>query len=141
MRGFSLTYCAGMALLVLLGGAGVAAAQTLPSSSSLCRHYGGHVDVEGKLGSRRDIGETSVFIPVACSEDLLLFSDIRFKGDNQSNREGNLGLGVRSLQENGVVGGYAYFDRKRSGITEKYHSQATLGAEYLAESRELGDSG
>lgn len=109
--------------------------------AAACRHYGGHASVESKLGSQRDITEGAVFAPLSCSETALLFSDIRFKGDNRSNREGNIGLGLRRLQDNGVVGIYGYFDRKKSGVTNKYHSQATVGAEYLAPAWELRANG
>lgn len=104
---------------------------------SLCPYYGGHIDVEGKYGSRRNIGETSVFLPLACNDEKLLFSDLRFKGDNKSNREGNVGLGARFLRETGIIGSYVYFDRKLSGESDKYHSQVTMGAEWLAENWEV----
>lgn len=121
--------------------ASLLAASPALAFSPFCPHYGGHVDVEGKLGGRRDLGETSVFVPVACSQDALLFSDLRFRADNQSNREGNIGLGVRVLKDTGVAGGYAYFDRKRSGVTDQYHSQVTVGAEWLAQDWEVRANG
>lgn len=105
--------------------------------STTCAHYNGHVNIEGKVGSKRDIAETSVFMPLACAEDMLTFTDLRFKADDQSNREGNIGLGLRQLKETGVRGGYVYFDRKRSGTTDKYHNQVTLGAEWLTEEWEV----
>lgn len=109
----------------------------MAQAASACPYYGGYASVEGKLGSARDIAEVSAFLPVACSEDALLYSDIRFKGDNRSNREGNIGLGARVAGDDGVAGAYGYYDRKKSGVTDKYHNQMTLGAEYLAPSWEL----
>lgn len=102
-----------------------------------CAYYDGHMDVETRIGNRRDIGEASLFLPLSCSEDTLLFSDMRFKLDDSRNREGNLALGIRHMRETGIVGAYAYFDRKRSGVTGKYHNQATAGAEWLAEGWEI----
>lgn len=102
-----------------------------------CREYSGHVSVEGRLGTERSIGETALFAPIACSNDKLLFGDLRYKTDDDNNHEGNAGLGFRSLREKGVVGGYAYFDRRRSGATDKLHSQITVGAEWLVEDWEV----
>ncbi len=102
-----------------------------------CPEYNGRVDIEGRLGSTRDIVETSVFMPVACSADILLFSDLRLKGDGRDNREGNVALGLRQLHTSGIAGGYVYFDRRKSGDTDKYHSQITAGAEWLAEDWEV----
>ena len=114
---------------------GTAMAQAGPAAG--CAHYGGYASIETKLGNERDITEGALFLPVTCSAETLLFSDVRFKGDNRDNREGNIGLGIRHLQETGIIGGYAYFDRKKSGATDKYHNQATVGAEYLAETWEV----
>ncbi|MDD3020831.1 MAG: inverse autotransporter beta domain-containing protein [Alphaproteobacteria bacterium] len=102
-----------------------------------CSEYNGRVDIEGRLGSTRDIVETSVFMPVACSANILLFSDLRLKGDGRDNREGNVALGLRQLHTSGIAGGYVYFDRRKSGDTDKYHSQITAGAEWLAEDWEV----
>ncbi|WP_435641874.1 right-handed parallel beta-helix repeat-containing protein [Micavibrio aeruginosavorus] len=129
---------------LVFGGSIAALAQTthnVPAfASAPCRYYPGHIDVEGKYGDRK-IGETSIFLPVACSPDTLLFSDIRLKADDQSNREINLGLGTRFLKEDGILGGYVYFDRKRSGFSEEMHSQLTAGAEWLAEEWEVRANG
>jgi hypothetical protein len=127
-----------MRRLVLLSTAvflspGLAYAGSGPS----CAHYAGHASVEGKWGSERSITETAAFVPLACREDRLLYGDVRLKADNRGNREGNVGLGVRALKENGVAGGYVYLDRRRSGATEKLFTQTTLGAEWLAEDWEV----
>lgn len=105
--------------------------------SPLCKFYGGHIDLEGKIGNQRNIGEMSVFLPLACKEESLLYTDIRLKRDNIDNMEGNFGLGIRQLYQTGIWGNYFYFDRKISGITDKYHSQLTFGSEWLAESWEI----
>lgn len=76
-------------------------------------------------------------MPLACSGDVLLFSDWRIKGDGRDNREGNVALGLRQLRATGVAGGYVYFDRRKSGESDKYHSQITAGAEWLAETWEI----
>lgn len=102
-----------------------------------CPYYGGHIDIEGKIGSKRDLGEISLFMPVRCSRDSLLYADLRLKRDNADNKEGNWGLGFRQGYETGILGHYFYIDRKISGITDKYHTQLTFGSEWLAESWEV----
>lgn len=101
-----------------------------------CAYYGGTLNIEARKGNERSLGETSIFMPIACSQDRLLYSDIRYKTDNNDNHEGNVALGLRDLQDNGIVGVYAYLDRKRSGLTEKLHTQVTAGGEWLAENWE-----
>lgn len=106
-------------------------------ATSACPHYAGHIDLEGKIGNQRNIGEAAAFLPLSCTQDRLLFTDLRFKADNASNREANIGLGGRVMHETGVVGGYLYFDRKKSGETDAYYNQMTAGAEWLAQEWEM----
>lgn len=90
-----------------------------------------YADIEGKIGNKRDLGEISVFIPVRQSEDTLLFTDLRFRSDNNSSQEGNIGLGVRRMLSNGWnLGGYAYYDRRKTSH-DNHVSQITIGAEAL----------
>lgn len=127
------------ALFIATGvtGAATISQHAYAGSGTSCEHYAGHASVEGKWGSERSITETAAFIPLACREDRLLYGDVRLKADNRGNREGNVGLGVRALKENGVAGGYVYLDRRRSGATKKLFTQTTLGAEWLAEDWEV----
>lgn len=93
--------------------------------------WGAWIDAGGKIGSKRDIGEVDVFLPLAQDDRRLLFADLRGILDDQNQREGNFGLGYREMQDNGWnLGGYGFFDRRRSG-TGHYFSQATLGLEAL----------
>lgn len=107
------------------------------AASVSCPYYGGHIDIEGKIGSKRDIGEISLFLPMSCSPDSLIFADMRLKRDNTDNKEGNWGLGLRQMYEKGIWGNYVYLDRKISGVTDKYHTQLTFGSEWLAENWEV----
>lgn len=106
-----------------------------------CDYYRGHVDVEGKVGSDRDIAETALFLPVSCSRSRMIYSDIRLKGDNVQGREGNLGLGYRNMYAQGIAGLYAYFDRRKSGQTDKYYNQVTIGTEWLAKNWDVRANG
>jgi len=82
--------------------------------------WGGFIDLEGKA-----------FIPLAQDDDTLFFSDLRLRGDTDSGNEGNFGLGVRHMLEDGWnLGGYAYFDHRRSPYDNTFN-QVTLGAELL----------
>ena len=40
-------------------------ASLTPAQAQLCTEYQGHLDLEGKVGNKRNIGETSAFLPVA----------------------------------------------------------------------------
>lgn len=93
--------------------------------------WGGWIDAGGKIGNKRDIGELDIFLPLAQDGTRLLFADLRGILDDQHQREGNFGLGYREMLDNGWnLGGYGFFDRRRSG-TGHYFSQATLGLEAL----------
>lgn len=91
-----------------------------------------HLDFEAKLGNKRNLGEADLFLPLAQDARTLYFANVRTRIDNEGSREGNLGLGVRRMLENGWnLGTYGYFDRRRSSDTGFYYNQATLGVEAL----------
>jgi len=93
--------------------------------------WGPHVDVEGTLGDTRDIGEANVLIPMMQDERTLLFADLRTRFDDDDNREGNVGIGMRRMFANGWnLGAYGYFDRRRSE-SGNYFSQVSPGVEAL----------
>ena len=107
-----------------------AAGQTADPAAGSSK-WGGFIDLEGKAGSERSLGEIDVFIPLAQDDDTLFFSDLRLRGDTDSGNEGNFGLGVRHMLEDGWnLGGYAYFDHRRSPHDNTFN-QVTLGAELL----------
>lgn len=90
-----------------------------------------HVDVEGKAGTKRNIGEIDFFMPVHQDSNTLVFANVRTRADNKESFEGNFGLGVRQMQSSGWnFGAYGYFDRRHSP-NENYYSQGTLGLEAL----------
>ena len=73
-----------------------------------------YTEVEGRFGKRK-LGETAAVIPLAQSDDTLLFADLRFRFDNQSSREGNFGLGLRKQFHNQWIGGvYGFYDIRRT---------------------------
>lgn len=114
----------GLCLLLLATAAGKAGAQDAPK-------WGAHIDLEAKAGTRRNLGEMDIFAPLAQDGRTLYFANLRGRFDDNSSREANIGLGVRSMQENGWnLGAYGYLDRRRSDHGN-YFNQTTLGAEAL----------
>lgn len=103
-----------------------------PAGAGDAPKWGAHVDLEGKLGTDRHLGEVDLFLPVAQNGRTLLFADLRTRMDDEGSREGNFGLGVRTMLESGWnLGTYGYFDRRRSEY-HNYFNQVTVGAEALS---------
>jgi hypothetical protein len=96
------------------------------------------VELETKLGtSGRKLIVPKIMTPIWQDEDSLLFSDVRFKADNQDSQEFNLGIGYREMvDDNWIIGGYGFFDRLKSDYENTY-SQATFGLEALSENNDL----
>lgn len=93
--------------------------------------WGPRIDLEAKPGSKRTLGEVDLLLPIAQDENTLAFTNLRGRFDDNSSREGNLGLGVRHMLKSGWnLGAYGYFDRRRSEYGH-YFNQATLGVEAL----------
>jgi hypothetical protein len=91
-----------------------------------------HIDVEGKAGTKRNLGEADLFVPLAQDGTTLLFTSLRTRMDDSDGLEGNFGLGLRHMLESGWnLGTYAYFDRRKSEL-DNYFSQVTLGFEALS---------
>lgn len=126
----SLRYVAAAFCCVISWDMAIARAQQPPK-------WGAHVDLEGKLGTDRHLGEVDLFLPVAQNHRSLLFGDIRTRLDDAGGREGNFGVGVRTMLDSGWnLGGYGYFDRRRSEY-HNYFNQVTLGGEALSRDWDL----
>lgn len=92
-----------------------------------------YVDVEGKLGTDRNLGEVSLFVPLGQSQDSLVFGNLITRFDDQDSFEGNVGLGYREIVDGSyILGGYAYFDRRKSA-SDNYFNQITAGAEFMTD--------
>jgi len=91
-----------------------------------------HIDLEGKAGTDRNLGEADLFLPLAQNQDTLFFGNLRFRLDDADSREGNFGLGLRHMLKSGWnLGGYGYFDRRRTAHGNYFH-QGTFGVEALS---------
>lgn len=94
--------------------------------------WGPHIDFEGKAGTKRNLGEADMFLPVLQDDVSMLFANLRARMDDDDSREGNFGLGVRHMLGNGWnLGGIAYFDRRKSPLGNMFN-QVTFGAEALS---------
>ena len=120
-------------LLAALLWAGPLAAQPVPSAPvSASEKWGPFIDFEGKAGTKRNIGEADVFLPLWQDNRSLLFGNVRARLDDNDSHEGNFGAGFRHMLESGWnLGLYGYFDRRRSENLN-YYNQVTVGAEALS---------
>ncbi|WP_417806158.1 inverse autotransporter beta domain-containing protein [Thalassospira lucentensis] len=94
--------------------------------------WGPHIDLEGKAGTDRNLGEADLFIPLWQDDNTLSFGSIRARMDDNNSHEGNFGLGIRQMLDTGWnIGGYGYFDRRHSPYGNKFN-QLTFSAEALS---------
>ena len=120
-----------MRLRVLLIAAVATLAPLSPAAADDAPKWGAHVDVGGWLGTKRNLGEIDLFVPLAQDARTLLFTDLRIHTDDDGGNEGNFGLGLRRMYASDWnLGAYAYYDRKRTEFGN-YFNQATLGVEAL----------
>lgn len=96
--------------------------------------YGPVVDLNARIGNHRNIGRIELSVPLSQTKDKLLFADIRMVFTDQTEREGNFGIGYREVVnidgEDFIAGGYGFYDRRSSELNN-YFSQVTVGAELL----------
>jgi len=103
--------------------------------------WGAHLDLEGKWGNRRSLGDIGLFAPLWQSPTSLFFTDIRGRLDDQDSREGNFGFGLRHMLPSGWNAGvYGYYDARRTGHGS-FFQQATLGTELLSADFDLRVNG
>ncbi len=102
----------------------------------------GHIDAWAKLGSDRRLTGTEAFLPLSWNGQYLSFLDLRFVADDADGREGNAGLGVRRVADDRshILGGYAFFDRRRSSTGHLYN-QVTTGVEFLTQDWDVRANG
>ncbi|MDD5329031.1 MAG: inverse autotransporter beta domain-containing protein [Sulfuricella sp.] len=91
-----------------------------------------------KPGSNRTLGGVDALLPLRQDEQSLVFADIKGHGDNKNGNEFNLGLGYRSLTNDGkwALGAYAAWDHRRSELGNDFN-QVTVGAEARGEQFDL----
>lgn len=97
----------------------------------------GRAETNLRYGEERSIFMTEFWAPITQTEDSVFYIDLRLMGDDQDNREGNLGLGYRHalslpLLGDGVGGVHAWIDRRITQMDSHFY-QSTLGAEWLGQ--------
>jgi len=124
--------------LALLAGA---ACLSVPAVAQNPDKWGAHLDLEGKLGTERNLGEGGLFLPLYQTPDTLVFGDLRMRFDDNESHEANVGAGVRHMLSSGWnIGGYGYFDRRESPY-DNFFNQITVGAEALGRDVDLRVNG
>jgi hypothetical protein len=96
--------------LLLTGGACVAlltspvfAADDMPAQPSY--KWAPQLQIEGDVGighNDRDIGLPQLMAPLWQNNDSMLFTDLRFRFDNEQSQEYNIGLGYRKENQRGL---------------------------------------
>jgi hypothetical protein len=134
LRGIFLLFSMGLVFMLCLPATTVASNENRRGDESL--NLPGWVSFGGKYGTKRNIADLEMFLPIRQSEDDMLYGFIRGMRDTTDNEEGNIAIGYRHIVENGpigdyVAGGYLFYDRKRSQFNNMFH-QATIGGEYLS---------
>lgn len=105
------------------------------------------VELNHRYSNDRAITMSEFWVPLAQNEadGSVLFGDVRLMGDNNSNREFNVGAGYRKIVNSkllgeGVAGGMLWFDRRFTKRGSKFN-QITAGAEWLGENWDVRANG
>ncbi len=101
-------------------------ANVAPTAGS---YWGSYAASEVRLGDNRVLADALGFISLWEDESTLLFADVRGQFDDLDNREGNWGLGLRSIVEDDLIlGGYGFYDYRWSNTGNTF-DQVTVGLE------------
>lgn len=118
----------------------ISTASLISSSAFAGEEFKGRAETNWRYGSERSILMTEFWVPFAQGENSVLYGDARLMGDDQDNREGNLGAGYRKVVDfsgfKGVAGAHGWLDRRITDRGSKFH-QATAGVEWLGERVDL----
>lgn len=90
-----------------------------------------YIEVSAKPGNDRSLAKGDLFIPLHQNEDLLVFGNFKANFDDQSYKEGNVGIGARRIYDEWIAGGWIFYDWKESS-TDNSFDQMTVGGEFLS---------
>ncbi len=97
------------------------------------------VELNHRYSNDRAISMMEFWVPLGQNEEdgSVLFGDLRMMGDNQENKELNVGVGYRGiintkLLGDGIAGGMVWFDRRKTTSNSEFN-QVTAGLEWLGE--------
>ncbi len=100
----------------------------------------GRAEVNHRYGQERSITMTEFWVPFMQDDKSVLYGDLRMMGDDDDNREGNIGIGYREITEfkgfKGIIGVHAWVDRRITARNSTFN-QATIGAEWLSDSVDI----
>lgn len=100
----------------------------------------GYFEIMGKPGTARSIGQADMFVPLAQDANDMLFFNLRGQIDDLDSSEYNIGLGHRHMFDKFILGGYGYYDHRKTEY-DSYVEQVTLGVEALSENFDLRGNG
>ena len=114
----------------------------LSHADPLDDHLSARAEVSVKGGSDRSLLTTEFWAPLAQQSGRVVYTDLRLMGDDNDNREGNLGIGYRQVTDwsSSVLGAHAWIDRRRTEHNATFH-QVTVGVESLGKVIDLRANG
>ena len=99
----------------------------------------GRVEVSMRPGTERSIVLTEFWVPIAQNQadGSVIYGDLRLMGDDQNNREFNVGAGYRemvntALLGDGIIGGHVWYDRRLTERGSEFN-QITAGMEWFSD--------
>ena len=111
------------------------------------RPLDGRVEINHRYSNDRAITMSEFWVPLAQNEadGSVLFGDLRMMGDNNDNKEFNIGVGYRKIVQtkllgDGIAGGMIWFDRRFTKRGSKFN-QITGGLEWLGEQYDIRFNG
>ena len=75
----------------------------------------GYLEFMGRPGTTRNLGQMDLFVPLAQDKNDMSFFNLRGQTDLDSdNSEYNIGLGHRHMFDDWIIGGYGYYDQRKT---------------------------
>ncbi len=91
-----------------------------------------HLAIELKGGNDRSLTRTSALVPAYQDDDALLFFNLVGMRDDRNNQEYSVGVGYRHLYDDWIIGGWGFYDRRRSREANIFN-QLSFGFEALSD--------
>ena len=92
----------------------------------------GHIDLNLKVSSERNLAQSSFFLPISQNSQALTYLNVIAMGSDNNSFEGNVGIGVRKIFDDKVIlGSYFFLDVRKSEYGNRLN-QMTAGFEILS---------
>jgi hypothetical protein len=101
-------------------------------SSSSENKWQGYLELLGKPGTERSLGQADLLVPVTQDANSLLFLNLRGQLDDQDSEEFNIGLGYRRLYSEWIFGAWGFFDTRNTENGNNF-KQGNIGLEMLSQ--------